>query len=136
MKTWPRDEDDAMASQWFCRVLGQVVGPVSFQDLTEMVRAGTLSENDPVRRKESSRWTPAREVVGLFRAAESEVAEAAPADSETPREPAPVCQEPAKADGGSWTIAIPRPGHRAWLSMGGAGVVVLVAVLAVWAWRY
>ena len=101
-----------MASQWFCRVLGKVVGPVSFQDLREMVRAGTLTEDDPVRRKESSRWDPAREVVGLFRAAESEVAEAAPADSEVSSEPAPAPHEPAKTDQGSWTISIPRPGRR------------------------
>ena len=124
-----------MASQWFCKVLGQVVGPVSFQDLVEMVRAGTLTENDPVRRKESSRWDAAREVVGLFRAAESEAAEAAPADSEVRPEPAPAPREPAKAELRSWTISIPRPGPRAWLWMGGAGVVVLLAVLTVWAWR-
>ena len=84
-----------MASQWFCRVLGQVVGPVSFRDLREMVRAGTLSEDDPVRRKESSRWAPAREVVGLFRAAEKPPAEVMPPERETEPEPT---QAPSGSD--------------------------------------
>jgi len=118
-----------MASQWFCRVLGQVVGPVSFQDLREMVRAGTLTENDPVRRKESSRWTPAREVIGLFRAAESEVAEAAPADPEA---------APAQAPGAPDTAGGPSPKSRRIgkreLTWGGGGVGLLLAILAVWGW--
>ncbi|NQT17183.1 MAG: DUF4339 domain-containing protein [Planctomycetes bacterium] len=124
-----------MASRWFCKVLGQEMGPLSFQGLAEMVRAGTVTESDPVRRKESSKWTPAGEVIGLFRAAKSEPAETAPPDSEVRPEPAAVPREPTKADQGSRATSIPRPGRRAWLCLGGAGVVVLLAVLTVWAGR-
>ncbi|NQT17184.1 MAG: DUF4339 domain-containing protein, partial [Planctomycetes bacterium] len=124
-----------MASQWFCRVLGQEMGPLSFQDLAEMVRAGTLTDNDPVRRKESSEWTPAGEVIGLFRAAKSEAAETAPPDSEAPPEPAPTPREPTKPKPALWKGFVPRPGRRGLLWMGGVGVVALVAVLTVWAWR-
>lgn len=126
-----------MASQWFCRVLGQEMGPLSFQDLVEMIRAGTLTENDPVRRKESSEWTPAREVIGLFRKAKSEAGEAATPDSKAATKPAQAAREPAEPQPGSGPISIPRPGRRGWLRMGGAGVLVLVlvAVLTVWAYR-
>ena len=84
-----------MASQWFCKVLGQEVGPVGFRDMAEMVRAGTLKEADQVRRKGTSEWIPARDVIGLFRAAKKEPAQAAPAAPE-PKPPLAPDQPPAK----------------------------------------
>ena len=124
-----------MASQWFCKVLGQEMGPLSFQDLAEMLRAGTLTESDPVRRKESSQWTPARDIIGLLRAAKIEADETVPPDSESPPELAPPPCEPTKPKPASRKVFIPRPGRRGLLWMGGVGVVALVAVLAVWTWR-
>ena len=58
-----------MASQWFCKILGREVGPLSFQELAGMLRSRTLTEEDPVRREGAHEWTPAREVIGLLRAA-------------------------------------------------------------------
>ena len=58
-----------MSSRWYCRTLGQELGPVAFGDLVEMVRQGSLGRDDQVRRDNSTRWSRAEEVVGLFRAA-------------------------------------------------------------------
>ncbi len=116
-----------MASQWFCKVLGQEIGPVGFPDLVEMVRAGTLKEDDPVRREAATEWTLAGEVVGLLRAAEKEPAKAAPVGA--PAEPEPV-SAPAEAE-----AAQPRPiGRRRMLA--GAGLVAMVLLAALLsAWR-
>ena len=76
-----------MASKWLCKVLGQQVGPVSFREMAEMVRSGTLKEDDPVRREGASQWTRAGEVIGLFRAAAKEPAQTRP---QAKAEPKPV----------------------------------------------
>ena len=78
-----------MASQWFCKVLGREVGPVGFPRLVEMVRAGTLTEGDPVRRQGASEWTRARHVIGLFRTAQHQAAETAALDCQPPPGPVP-----------------------------------------------
>ena len=70
-----------MASRWFYRVFDQEMGPVGFQDLAELVRAGTLTEEDPVRREFSEDWIAARAVIGLFRAAQGPAVEAEPAEA-------------------------------------------------------
>lgn len=91
-----------MASQWFCRVLGQEVGPVSFKELAEMLRAGTLKETDPVRREGATKWTRAREVIGLFRAATKEPAKAsseAEAQPQAQAQPKSV-EAPARSEQG------------------------------------
>ena len=48
---------------------GREVGPLSFQNLVEMIRAGTLSEDDRVRMEHQNRWIAARDVLGLLQAA-------------------------------------------------------------------
>jgi len=92
-----------MASPWWCRVAGKELGPVTFQDMVQMVRAGKLKEDDRVRRELSNEWIAARDVIGLFRAAQ--VPDAAPAaeDKSTPvgvpratEEPKPPPAAPAK----------------------------------------
>ena len=83
-----------MASQWYCKVLGQQMGPLSFPDLVELVRSGTLKEDDPVRRDGRSQWTPAGEVIGLLRAAAKKPAEAAPPESETKPKPVQATSKP------------------------------------------
>lgn len=76
-----------MASQWLCKVLGQEIGPVGFPDLVEMIRSGTLKEDDPVRREGESGWTRARDVIGLLRAAQKQKAE--PVSSQKKAQPVP-----------------------------------------------
>jgi len=73
-----------MASPWWCRVAGQELGPVTFQDMVQMVRAGKLKEDDRVRRELSNEWIAARDVIGLFRAAQVPVAAPTAGDESTP----------------------------------------------------
>jgi hypothetical protein len=67
---------------------------MSFQDLAEMIRSGTLKEDDPVRREGGSGWTAAQDVIGLLRAAGKQ-ADEQPAPAAGP-ERAPLARKPAK----------------------------------------
>ena len=121
-----------MASQWFCNVLGQQIGPVSFREMAGMVRARTLKEDDPVRREGTSQWIRAREVIGLFRAAAKEPAQARP---ETKAEPPPV-EIPGKPKQAERPPAKPpRLGRRRALLAGGLVVGLVLLVAGVTAWR-
>jgi hypothetical protein len=122
-----------MASQWFCKVLGQEVGPVNFPDMAEMVRNGTLKENDPVRRDGTSQWTRAQEVIGLFRAAERQKAE--PVTSKAQAKPERV--SPPRAGQADERSAEPaRRIHRRHVLLAGGAVLVLVLLTtAVSVWR-
>jgi hypothetical protein len=122
-----------MASRWYCRAFDQERGPISFQELVEMVREGTLTGDDRVRRESSKEWTRAREVIGLFRAAQMEAA-----GTKTPEpEPTPI----APAAGPSLPDRVvamapekvlrrqrrmPQIGAHLWIS---AGLVLMVAAI-------
>jgi GYF domain 2 len=54
-----------MARQWFYKVMGEAVGPVSSTDLKALAEKGKIEPDTPVR-TESSNWTPAEKVRGLF----------------------------------------------------------------------
>jgi hypothetical protein len=57
-----------MASKWFCDLRGKVLGPMSPQELLEMVRVGDVTPTTPVR-KNDSKWFRADTVGGLFESA-------------------------------------------------------------------
>tara|TARA_B100002051_G_C16467482_1_gene501550 strand:+ start:158 stop:586 length:429 start_codon:yes stop_codon:yes gene_type:complete len=59
-------------TEWYCDILGDVVGPLKPSQLLEMVRAGDVSRETLIR-KDDSQWVPAMEVNGLFDAASKEV---------------------------------------------------------------
>ena len=121
-----------MASQWFCKVLGQELGPVSFREMAEMARAGTLKEDDPVRREGTSQWTRAGEVIGLFRAAAKERPQAPP---QAKAEPQPA-QAPSQTKEAQPPPTGPqRIGLRQVFLAGGLVVGLLLLVVAVSAWR-
>jgi hypothetical protein len=124
-------KDPLMASQWFCKVVGQEVGPLTFQDLAEMVRTGTLKQDDQVRRKGASEWIPAREVIGLFRAAKEEPAQPAPPAAKTQPAPTPDKRPPKEQP-----AAPPRRRRKRYVLLG-AGIVVVLVVVMAWAsaWR-
>ena len=65
-----------MATQWYCDLMGRVVGPLTAEELLKKVRKGEFSAETLVR-KDDSKWFPANQVNGLF--------EAAYKDSERPR---------------------------------------------------
>ena len=57
-----------MASEWYCDLRGKKVGPLTPQELLEMVRLGDVTATTMVR-KNDSKWFRADEVGGLFEAA-------------------------------------------------------------------
>lgn len=59
-------------TEWYCDILGEVVGPLKSSQLVAMVRSGEVTR-DTLIRKDDSQWVPAMEVNGLFDAAAKEV---------------------------------------------------------------
>jgi len=59
--------------QWYCQVLGQELGPMSFDDLLERAHSKQLSKNDLVRSDSESNWVQAESIVGLFDHVKEEV---------------------------------------------------------------
>ena len=56
-------------STWRCKTDESELGPVSFAELAELVRAGKVTERSLVARAGTMNWEPAWHVPGLFRAA-------------------------------------------------------------------
>jgi hypothetical protein len=55
-----------MATEWFCRIMGDEWGPMSAMELLAVARRGRLSRDDLVRRGDSDTWVRAELVRGLF----------------------------------------------------------------------
>lgn len=55
-----------MASRWYCRFFEGDRGPLTFDELAQLIRIGKLTERDLVRREGIGDWQPAESVVGLF----------------------------------------------------------------------
>ncbi|MFH1302908.1 MAG: DUF4339 domain-containing protein [Planctomycetota bacterium] len=51
--------------QWFCRILNQELGPMSPDDLMQLLFDGELAPNDQVKSTAEPEWVPARTVVFL-----------------------------------------------------------------------
>ncbi|QDT94212.1 DUF4339 domain-containing protein [Gimesia algae] len=51
--------------QWYCRVLNHELGPMSADDLMQMLFDGELAPNDDVKSSAEPEWVPARTVVFL-----------------------------------------------------------------------
>jgi tRNA A-37 threonylcarbamoyl transferase component Bud32 len=67
-----------MAASWYCKVFGEVMGPMSSQKLLEMAQSQKLQPKDLVRRNDS-KWVPAHMVKGLFQSAQDTPTEKATA---------------------------------------------------------
>jgi hypothetical protein len=57
-----------MASQWFYKLMGDAVGPISSHELKLLAERGTIDRDTPVRKGADGAWAPAGRVQGLFRA--------------------------------------------------------------------
>lgn len=55
-----------MASEWFCRIMGDVWGPMSSQELIAVAQRGRLTRDDNVKRGNEGTWVRAELVRGLF----------------------------------------------------------------------
>lgn len=54
-----------MASGWYCKATGQVMGPMALEKVVQLAADGTLQPDDMVRRK-TGEWVVASAVRGLF----------------------------------------------------------------------
>jgi serine/threonine protein kinase len=82
-----------MRGKWYCKVAGQVQGPMSSHELALMARENRISREDQVRRNDSP-WVPADKVKGLF---EDPVPVPPPPDP-PPAPPAKIFPEPSATD--------------------------------------
>ncbi len=71
-----------MAAAWYCKVFGQVLGPMSSSKLLEMAQNQKLQPKDLVR-KDDSPWVPAQSVKGLFKDQAAAKPAASPATTDT-----------------------------------------------------
>jgi hypothetical protein len=129
-----------MASRWFYRVFDQEIGPASFQDLAEMVRAGTLTKEDRVRREFSEDWIAAWDVIGLFRAAQAKSADDKPPEPEPAPDPPnatprPVEKAAAAPVRGPRRRKTPRIGLRVGIAVAIVLVVATIAGYEFWSHR-
>lgn len=61
-----------MASQWYWEFGDERMGPVSFQELADLLRAGTISDSERVCREGQDTWIEASAVPGLMRASRAD----------------------------------------------------------------
>ncbi len=55
-----------MATQWFCKIMGDEQGPLTAGELQAIAHSGRLSIDDLVRKHADGTWVRAENVVGLF----------------------------------------------------------------------
>src|SRR5215213_3989590 len=55
-----------MATEWFCKIMGEEWGPMSAEELVAIARRGRLTRDDNVKRGNQGTWVRAEVVRGLF----------------------------------------------------------------------
>ena len=55
-----------MAVEWYCRLMGSELGPLTKDELLEMARSFRLTPEDLVRKGANGRWMPGYSIHGLF----------------------------------------------------------------------
>lgn len=81
-----------MAADWYCRIAGAELGPLSSQQLRALATDGRLRADDEVCQGKGGKWVQASRVKGLLASSSSEVLVARPLDEES----GPVAGNPAK----------------------------------------
>lgn len=82
-----------MATQWFCRLMGEDLGPFSSRDMVELVRKRKLTHEDMIRKGTEGNWGPAYLVQGLFEAAASSASDGGPTQASNSEPAKPVVHE-------------------------------------------
>jgi hypothetical protein len=88
-----------MADQWFYARGGQQTGPVTFAQLTDVVRAGGLTPSDLVWQEGTPEWQPASQVPGLFGAVAAAPATLPPPPAGPYAQSAPLPAQPVGYQG-------------------------------------
>lgn len=71
-----------MAADWYCRIAGAELGPLSSQHLKALAADGRLRAGDEVCQGKGGKWVQAGRVKGLFKSSSNEVLVARPLDEE------------------------------------------------------
>ena len=56
----------AATTRYYCKVMGEDLGPLTLEQLSAMKRKKQISREDMVRRADEARWFPAADIEGLF----------------------------------------------------------------------
>jgi hypothetical protein len=118
-----------MATRWICRLGDRDVGPVTFQDMVKMVRAGELYEENEVRRESGGDWIPASEVYGLFRMARKPPSEDGLVEGRGPGRPGGTGAKPKRPEPAA---AEPGASPARWVLLG--CLAILAVAVAAWQW--
>lgn len=78
LRSWPSETVHSPVSgdQWYCKVVGQEVGPISSDDLFEMFERGQIDRTDDVRQGKTGMWRPFDDAFSERFSGESNVATA------------------------------------------------------------
>ena len=55
-----------MANEWYAQEMGEEIGPLTYNDLRQMVASGRITPLSHVRKSKSGEWVLARRIRGLF----------------------------------------------------------------------
>ena len=85
-----------MAAQWYCKISGKTIGPLSSQKLKMLADKGQLRPDHSIRQGSQGNWVPAKRVKGLFPAGD-----VPPAESDSTAMPVdkPLEEPPVSASG-------------------------------------
>ncbi len=85
-----------MAAEWYCKIAGAELGPLSAQQLKALAADGRLRPSDEVRQGSDGKWVPASRVKGLLGSAAGGTLAARPLGGEgaSPRKPAQAPPRP------------------------------------------
>ena len=87
-----------MAAQWNYKKDGEECGPVSSQELKQLVAQGDLTSADLISREGSGRWLEARQIKGLFKESTIPTTEAKQSSVPTPVAALAESERPAGTD--------------------------------------
>lgn len=82
--------DDAKRKEWYYEILGQEMGPISFQEMLKAVGAGTLAFEDKARKGKAGAWNLVMDVPGLVSTDAKAAYLAAKLEASRPKAPPPA----------------------------------------------
>lgn len=95
-----------MARQWYAKVMGDVVGPMSPPELSEMIRKGRVGQNDLVSQSKAGPWTEVFAISKELPSVESRVASLPPLAAEQPATPRSWSRVAAYVVGGMFLLGL------------------------------
>jgi hypothetical protein len=102
-----------MATEWYCKIMGEEWGPMSSQELLAVAQRGRLTRDDTVRRGNRGTWVRAELVGGLFKAPATAPTATTGHLAVSPKQPAPAKRSMRSVLPGKYWIKVGRVGRKA-----------------------